>query len=615
MKKKTLTVPWYKRRKGKVGLIAASAVLLFFVMVIIHHSIYNNRLLVGMTIDNHKVGAMTNQQFDGYMSDVLSDSEIMISYKNQNVPLEISRDVTTSLIDDMWNHAYSKSFQGTWVIHMIRNAHSVFSDNTIALKDVPRDSFSAIELAYLYDTFGLPEVYQGKIAYAGDTIITEDSVPGAQIQTEELSLDILRVLLGNQDKEVTLVIENVEPFYDTEGINELVLSLGQMLETERTVRHNRFDSVVRVLKAEDLRKIIIAAYNFENDAFVIGFNDAELDKVAAEFRAQDAGLVIDDYQVRIDPGLNGIILDMEELRSTMRKNLPNTEASELVLEKGDLETPETIKRKYEEYNLRHVVSEFTTYHGAGGARVDNIHLVADLLDEKILAPGERLNMNEFLGERTLEKGYKAAGSIFKGELVDSVGGGISQLMTTMHNAVYWGGYKIISHKPHSIYFSRYPVGIEATINWPFVDYIFQNDTDGHIMIDTEYTDSSITIRILGDNNGRVFVGDHRGGTTYKNIVQKGGNARVVISNVSAPYNYREPLVRYEDDPSIARGNPVITKRGGYGWSVDVERRVMQGGKLVHIDNKPVHYFSDKDTVIKVHPCDNPQNFNAQCAIQ
>ena len=54
------------------------------------------------------------------------------------------------------------------------------------------------------------------------------------------------------------------------------------------------------------------------------------------------------------------------------------------------------------------------------------------------------------------KGYVLAPMISDGEFRDDVGGGVSQFATTMFNAIFFGGYRFNTHRPHSYYISRYP---------------------------------------------------------------------------------------------------------------------------------------------------------------
>jgi vancomycin resistance protein YoaR len=88
-----------------------------------------------------------------------------------------------------------------------------------------------------------------------------------------------------------------------------------------------------------------------------------------------------------------------------------------------------------------------------------------------------------------------------------VGGGISQLTTTVFNAAFFGGYPIPEWQAHSYYISRYPLGREATLSWPSPDLKFVNDTDTALLIKTGYTDVSITVKIFGTKTREVVALD------------------------------------------------------------------------------------------------------------
>ena len=138
---------------------------------------------------------------------------------------------------------------------------------------------------------------------------------------------------------------------------------------------------------------------------------------------------------------------------------------------------------------------FTTYHDAGGARVTNIHRMADLVRGAVVPPGGSFSINEHVGERTAEKGFVGAGAIRDGKHVTEIGGGVSQFATTMFNAVYFAGLKIDASQAHSEYFDRYPRGREATMGFPSPDLAFTNNTPYGIMIWTSYTDTSLTVTL------------------------------------------------------------------------------------------------------------------------
>lgn len=139
------------------------------------------------------------------------------------------------------------------------------------------------------------------------------------------------------------------------------------------------------------------------------------------------------------------------------------------------------------------VGEFTTQHSCCQPRVTNIQLMADIVRGVYLVPGQSVSLNEHVGKRTREKGFVAAGAIRSGRLTDEVGGGVSQFATTIFNAAYFAGLDFDTYRSHSIYFSRYPYGREATISDPAPDLILNNTTDYPVLIWTSYTDRSITV--------------------------------------------------------------------------------------------------------------------------
>lgn len=174
---------------------------------------------------------------------------------------------------------------------------------------------------------------------------------------------------------------------------------------------------------------------------------------------------------------------------------------------------------------------FTTFHDCCESRVTNIHIMADQLDGQVVQPGEVFSLNERLGPRLESDGYVPAGILLNGESYCcdhplNIGGGTSQVATTLYNALFRNGFEIIEHKPHSRYISRYPLGIEATLGYPYPDIVFRNDTHTPLTIFTSYTDTSITVELLGDDLGRTTWWTVEGSATYS-----GGGAVTVYRSV------------------------------------------------------------------------------------
>jgi len=162
----------------------------------------------------------------------------------------------------------------------------------------------------------------------------------------------------------------------------------------------------------------------------------------------------------------------------------------------------------EALNITERIGTFTTQHPCCASRVTNIHRAADILQNQIIEPGETFSLNDTLGPRTVERGFVEAGAIAEGnKFVEDVGGGVSQIATTLYNTVFFSGMEDVSHTPHSLYISRYPMGREATVNYPNLDLKWRNSSGSGVLIRTAYTDTSITISFYGNSEGRVVTSE------------------------------------------------------------------------------------------------------------
>lgn len=191
------------------------------------------------------------------------------------------------------------------------------------------------------------------------------------------------------------------------------------------------------------------------------------------------------------------------------------------------------------------VASFTTNHPCCQARVTNIHLIADAVRGVVIEPGETFSMNEHVGRRTAEKGYVAAGGITNGVMVDQLGGGVSQFTTTLFNAAFFAGLDFGEYQAHSIYFSRYPYGREATLSYPHPDLQIRNTTPYGVLIWPTYTDTSITVTLYSTKHVEV---EQSGQTTSPQGVctrvrtertRTYADGRTVVDAVFAVYRPRE----------------------------------------------------------------------------
>ncbi len=149
----------------------------------------------------------------------------------------------------------------------------------------------------------------------------------------------------------------------------------------------------------------------------------------------------------------------------------------------------------------------TTHHKCCQNRVTNIHRIADIVRGAVIKPGETFSVNDYVGQRTIAKGFVTDGVIYNGELTEDVGGGVSQFATTLFNAALFAGLDFGEYQSHSLYISRYPKGHEATISFPHPDLQIVNTSKYGVLIWPTYTDTSLTVHLYSTRHIDVSVGE------------------------------------------------------------------------------------------------------------
>jgi vancomycin resistance protein YoaR len=379
---------------------------------------------------------------------------------------------------------------------------------------------------------------------------------------------------------------------------EPIRLVGEDFEVAFTV-----DQLIEAFRSETITESETRIVNYFDPTVVDAYLNVIRDQLEAE--PVNAFFDIEGDSISIVPGTSGTRIDEEETALRMA-NAAFTEGREGVLPFVEASPPDVTTEDLEALNINHLVAQFTTYYDCCQDRVVNIHRIADEVDGAIVPAGQTFSLNDHVGPRTLEDGYLPAGTIVAGEVEDTVGGGVSQFTTTLYNAVFWGGYEDVEHKPHSYYYSRYPEGVEATLNWRNPDLKFRNNTDNGILIDTSYSDTSITVRIFGENDGRTLKGEQSGGQSRAWVDTEGGpNALHVKGEVSDRFAQTDPPEpRYEPNPEFGVNQQDQTQTEMGGWSVTVTRRILLGGdenNVVDVQEWTVRY-APRFAVFEVHPC-------------
>lgn len=254
----------------------------------------------------------------------------------------------------------------------------------------------------------------------------------------------------------------------------------------------------------------------------------------------------------------GAYLNPEELYGKMTALLDNGEKN------GNVTVvPEKLLAdvtKTELMNGFRKISTYTTKTTSNKNRNTNIRLSAEAINGHTVMPGEIFSFNGTTGERTAERGYKEAAAISGGQSKDEIGGGVCQTSSTLFNAVARADLEIIERSPHAWPSSYVEKGMDATVNWPGLDFKFKNNTDYPIFIVAGYSNQKVTVDIYGMSIGTDMTID------LESVVTE------VIPQPSG--------TNYILNPELKPGEKKNTVTGRKGYKVDTYKVWYQAGKEV-----------------------------------
>lgn len=236
-------------------------------------------------------------------------------------------------------------------------------------------------------------------------------------------------------------------------------------------------------------------------------------------------------------------------------------------------TPVFTTEKAEKLGIKEEVGSFTTPYTPGEPRVTNIRRASEILNGTIIPPGGTLSLNAVLGRRTEDRGFVPAPMLADGLHVDAVGGGVSQVATTLFNAAFFAGFTLNEHTAHQLYIDRYPEGREATISWPTPDLKITNNWDASALVRVWNGADSLTVALYS--------------TSFD---------RKVETETSERYGFTEPAERRVTDPGVTEGEAVASE-GAQGFSVRVTRKVFKGSELISDDSFETVYLAPPKVIL------------------
>ena len=175
--------------------------------------------------------------------------------------------------------------------------------------------------------------------------------------------------------------------------------------------------------------------------------------------------------------------------TTKSASADRTVAIPMTTTEPDTTTPEA------DWGITEVTGEFATPFNSEPGRDQNLIRGAEQMNGQVVMSGQTFSVEEALGPVDYEHGFTDAGVISNGQHVDALGGGLSQIGTTMFNVGFEAGMDDVEHHPHSYYFDRYPAGREATLWTGQKDVKFTNSTPYAALIQAWVADGQVHTRI------------------------------------------------------------------------------------------------------------------------
>jgi vancomycin resistance protein YoaR len=199
-------------------------------------------------------------------------------------------------------------------------------------------------------------------------------------------------------------------------------------------------------------------------------------------------------------------------------------------------------------------------------RAYNLKIGAAPLDGYVLMPGATMSFNEVVGDRTGEAGFRYAPGIADGELIDTVGGGICQISSTLYGAAFFAGLDLVHSRPHSRPSAYVDMGLDSTVVYGHVDMKLRNSFDFPVVFHTRVAAGKVRVEVLG--------------------------ARKPFDQVAFERQVQEVLpfsTIVRDDSTLARGAETISQRGMRGFKVVRTRKLYQGSEVAKTESWDLFY--------------------------
>ena len=214
-------------------------------------------------------------------------------------------------------------------------------------------------------------------------------------------------------------------------------------------------------------------------------------------QATDASITRENGEFVITPSQTGVTVDLEATRAALNEAVNQEGTGEIRVEAAVTEQEPAITTE-DLSTIQDVLGTFSTdFSSSGASRSTNLRVGAAKINGRVLMPGEILSGYECMQPFTVANGYRAATAYENGRSVDSIGGGVCQISTTLYNAALLAELEIVQRQNHSMTVAYVKPSMDAAIAGTYKDLKIKNSYDTPIYVEGTAEGRTLTFTIYG----------------------------------------------------------------------------------------------------------------------
>lgn len=508
-----------------VSLSTLAFVLIFGTGAYVWAQGYTDRIPPNVSVANISYSSLTPEQARASLQariDEVITGGVEITMNGELYQMPLATLVGTDL-QEYIDYDLDAALEAAMSAHRENKLENVIS-MLLSLKD-PQNIMVDVEIHYdtikelLLNQFPEAETLSSSASYTitstseGWDVHIEEGTSGTEFQWEDFFEELETDLLHLNGSSVTLELKDQEPrvasYEAAAQIEDVVVLLDAspyvfVFEDENdTWELNANKLAEMILPGEDVMPVI------DEELFLAWFEEEISTDINQE--STDARLNIENGRVTdFVASQQGRAVNQEDALEQFNSRIASLDNSNVML-LVETEEPSVTTADVNDLGITEILGVGTSsYAGSPSNRRTNIQNGVDLLNGRLIAPGETFSLIEALAPFTYENGYLPE-LVIKGDKIEpEMGGGLCQIGSTTFRATMNAGLEVTERRNHSLVVSYYndPTnglpGTDATIYEPAPDYKFTNDTEHYVLFQAENLTATSELRFTfwGTSDGR-----------------------------------------------------------------------------------------------------------------